>query len=600
MSCLPLVMVIARLLALPGMHSLDLIGFDVLRQFGDFLNLTFTLEWMPPAHRRTILYLLMLPSALLMITFVQLTFGIRVLGIRAIVISVGFHKIGIIPSLALMIVIVVIILLVRPVIRHIRLPSSARLSLISCIVAIIMVAALFVGPWMRSETIWSLAFFPVIMLALLAEGIAKIIDQDNALVASWRLGATVILALLILLVTQSPTVQDFALHFPELMLTQLAAIILISEFLDFRLLHNWQANLGKYSNGAQEKLSGQIRIAVVRNRRGTDIIGYLGNLAPEKNRFQSVQQIVDALRDEGFTVKVYEGDTSLLRKLRGFLPPNPQTLEPGGLVLNLATGIQGNSRFSHLPSMLEMSGIAYTGPDPIGHTCILDRYILMSLLQRAGVLTPRFKLMCNRYSFDDINDIGDLQFPLVVRPRCEPDAPRRIVKNCRELSVAVHNVLQQYAQDAFVETFYSSPEIRVALLGNGTIECLPLLQVNFESNGERICPAPIASALAGQVRECAQRAYIAAGCRDYARIDIRLNHSGEPCVVDILSLKILARRGTFVQAAEVGGYSFQSILCRIVEVAWERYAIEPGTWVSQNNICSQQTPRLLVVKEAVK
>ena len=159
MSCIPLVMVIARLLALPGMHSLDLIGLDVLRQFGDFLNLTFTLEWMPPAHRRTILYLLMLPTALLLITFVQLTFGIRVLGIRAIVISVGFHKIGIIPSLALMIVIVVIILLVRPVIRHIRLPSSTRLSLVSCIVAIIMVAALFVGPWMRSETIWSLSFF---------------------------------------------------------------------------------------------------------------------------------------------------------------------------------------------------------------------------------------------------------------------------------------------------------------------------------------------------------------------------------------------------------------------------------------------------------
>jgi D-alanine-D-alanine ligase len=593
-ACAPLVMVLARLLAFPGMLSPDLIGFDALRQFGSFLNQSFTLEWMPLANRRTILYILMLPTALLLITFAQLTFGLRVLGLRAILISVAFLQIGIIPSLMLIMIVVAIIFLLRSTMDRLRLPLFARISVISCIAAIIMVAALFIGPWMRSETIWSVAFFPVIILAMLAEGIGKTFAQDNALIAIWRLGWTLVLALLIACVSYPPAIRDFALHFPELMLTQLILIIFISEFLDFRLLHNFQAGLGKPTSGIQTKLSGRTRVAVVRNRWNTGVISQLGMTTSTKTRYQSVQRIVDTLRDMGFTVKVFEGDTSLLRKLKEFLPPNPQTLEPGGMVLNLATGIQGNGRFSHLPSMLEMSGVAYTGPDPIAHIRILDRYVLMMLLKQSGVPTPRFKLMSNEF-----NDMGDLQFPLVVRPRCEPDTALTIVSNHQQLGAAVQLVVNQYRQEAMVETFFNSPEIRVSLLGNKTIECLPLLLVDSAGNG-KICPAPIDDALADQIRECAKHAYAVAGCRDYARVDFRLTQGGEACVVQIHSLGILSRKGSFIRSAEVGGYSFQSLLYRIMEIAWDRYDTEIGTSMNLDNIGTWLTSRLSTMKALVK
>lgn len=593
-ACAPLVMVLARLLAFPGMLSPDLIGFDALRQLGSFLNKSFTLEWVPPANRRTILYLLMLPTALLLITLARLTFGIRVLGLRAILISVAFLQIGIIPSLMLIMVVVAIIFLLHPVIKRFRLPLFARISVISCIAATIMVAALFVGPWMRSETIWSVAFFPVIILAMLAEGIARTFAKDNALIAIWRLGWTLVLALLIACVTYPPAIRDFALHFPELMLTQLILIIFISEFLDFRLLHNFQACLGKPTSGIQTKHSGRTRIALVRNRWNTGVISHLGMTTSAKTRYQSVQRIVDALRDMGFTVKVFEGDTSLLHKLNEFLPPNPQTLEPGGMVLNLATGIQGNGRFSHLPSMLEMSGVAYTGPDPIAHIRILDRYVLMMLLKQSGVPTPRFKLMSNEF-----NDMGDLQFPLVVRPRCEPDTALTIVNNHQQLCAAVQLVVKQYTQEAMVETFFNSPEIHVSLLGNKTIECLPLLLVDSAGNG-KICPAPLDDALAVQIRECAKHAYAVAGCRDYARVDFRLTQGGEACVVQIHSLGILSHKGSFIRSAEVGGYSFQNILHRIMELAWDRYGIELSSPVNLDNVSTWIISRLSDMRTGIK
>jgi len=565
LGCLPFFMAFARLLAYPGMQRSIWNGFDLLHRLGAFLNRSLTLEWVPPDDRWTILYLLMLPTAVLLITVTRLTLGIRVLGLRAILIAVGFREIGIVPSLLLIAVVVATVVLVRPATRRLRLPLYARISVISCIAAVIMVAALFLGPWMRSETVWSVAFFPVVILAMLAESIAKTIDQDNALTAAWRLGWTVMLALVIAGISYAPAIRAFALHFPEFMITQLVAIVLVSEFFDFRLLESRQANLGKPKSGKRERL----RVAVVRNRWNTDVIGRLGLSTPTGQRSRSVQRVVDGLRDCGFKVKVFEGDISLFRNLRDFLPPEPRPGVPAGLVLNLAGGIQGNGRFCHLPSMLEMAGVAYTGPDPVAHVRMLDRYVLLSLLQQNGLATPQFAL-----ASDDGNIPADLQFPLAVRPRCEPQAAPIIVDRRHALVAAVRDVARQCAQAAVIETAFDGPEIRVSLIGNDSVECFPLLQMGPSGRGS-ICPAPLDPALADAIRTYARRIYIAAGCRDYARIDIRLPPSGEPCILQIHSLGILARKDSFARSAEAGGYPFQALVQRIVTTAWSRYGAEP-------------------------
>lgn len=565
-ACVPLAMVVARILAFPGIYIPEVIGGDLLRVPGSMLNESLSLEWIPPSNRWAILYLLLLPTGAMLIAVARLTFGLRILGIRSILLAVGLQEIGFLPTLGLLAIIVAIVIVIRPAMRRIGLPLYARLAVLLCMVATVMVGALFLGSWLRSEAVWGVAFFPVIILAMMAEQIGKTLNSENALAASWRLGWTILVALVIALISQNPAVREFALHFPELMLTQLAAIIFISEFLDLRLLENWQSNLIKMAGAAESQQTQRFKVAVVRNRWNVGVIGRLGVSAPAKSRIKSVQPIVDALRDKGFTVRVFEGDTSLLRELRSFLPPDPRTGEPGGLVLNLATGVQGKGRFCHLPSMLEMSGVAYTGADPLGHARVLDRHVLMTSLRHAGVAIPRFKIMAHAFE-----DMGDLHFPLVVRPRYEPDQGRAIVNDHAELDAAIQRVVQRYAQEAFVEALVDGTEFRVSLLGNHTIECLPLLQCSSKGN-RRICPAPISKALEEQLRECAYNAYAAAGCRDYARIDIRLSKpNGEPMVVEVNWSNLLARRGSFAQSAEAAGYSFADLLHRIVDEAWVRY-----------------------------
>jgi D-alanine-D-alanine ligase len=569
-ACVPLVMALARLSALPGLHVPSLLGGDLLRVIGGALNGSFSLEWVPPADRWSILYILLLPTAALLIAFARLTLGLRVLGFRSILVAVGFQEIGILRSLALIGLVVGIVLAVRPTMQRMQLTFYARTSIILCIAAIIMVAGLLLGPWFRSETLWSFAFFPVIILAMLGEGIAGTLARDDAWTAAWRAGSTILFALVIALVSSIPAVREIALRFPELMLTQLVAIVFISEFLDLRLFEQSPARLAGTLRAALPDRPGRLKVAVVRNRTNTGVIGRLGAVASPRHRAQSVQFIVESLRARGFTVGVFEGDMSLLQELHAFLPTDALTSAPGGIVLNLAAGFQGQGRSCHLPAMLEMAGVAYTGPDPIVQARLLDRFALLTLLRQARVPTPRFRLVSS-----PTDDVGDLRFPLMARPRYEPDGGRIVVRDHKSLEQAVSRIVKKFDQPVLLESLEKGTELRVSLLGNETVECLPLLQI---VGNRRVCPAKIEETLAERIRDCARAAYVALGCRDYARVDIRLV-AGKPQVIGIHSLGIFARLGCFAQSAQEAGYSFGELMQRIVDVAWKRYGLEPAVRV---------------------
>ncbi|MFO7541437.1 MAG: 7TM domain-containing protein [Thiobacillus sp.] len=576
-----LLMGLARVLAAPGVAMPDFVLFQELRQFGAAINDSLTLKWVPPADRQTVIYLVLLPTGALLITIARLTFGLRVLGYRSILIAVGFQEIGIVPSLVVMAAVLGIIALLRPTMRRVRLPLYARVSMILGITACMMVAALFVGSWLRSELIWSLAFFPVIITAMMAESIAGTLDRHNAATAIWRLVWTLVLALLLFGLMNSPAVLDIALHFPELMLTQLVAIVLISEYLDLRLLQDWQ------SHGSVRAIAGWLgmglptrkaRVAVVRNRWHHGVIARLGPAAPAKARVSSVQHLVDGLRDEGYVVKVFEGDMDLTRELWKFLPPNPRTGAPGGVVLNLAAGIQGHARFSHVPALLEMAGLAYTGPDPMGHARLQDRFALLSMLQQASVPVPPFRLLDGRSGLGP----ADLAFPLLVRPCNETEVAAILVKTPDELGKAVEQIHRR-GQQTLVECWHSEPEFRVTLMGNEPVECLPLMQV--ESAGKkRMCPAAIDETLADRIHACARSAYAATGCRDYARIDLRLDTAGKPCVVGIHAQEILARKGSVATMIEAAGLGWGGFARIIIELAAARNGAEAAGMPPPDNV----------------
>ncbi|MER9832398.1 ATP-grasp domain-containing protein [Mesorhizobium sp. M0134] len=326
-----------------------------------------------------------------------------------------------------------------------------------------------------------------------------------------------------------------------------------------------------------------MRVAVVWNHDHTGVINRFGQPCPEEYSRETVESVVAALQEGGHETLLCEGDKRLLTKLERFMPPDSQA-RPSGIVFNMAYGIQGECRFTHVPAMLEMAGVPYTGSSPLGQVLALDKVITKRLIRDGGVPTPNFRVMRR-----GTESTGNLRFPVVVKPRHEgASCGLQLVHEPGQLRQAVEVIVTQYGQDALVEEYIEGREIWVALLGNGELEVLPLVEYDFGDRETRlvtwedkmlmaaaeshtICPAQIGSKLATVLRDISVATFRACQCRDFARVDLRIDRSGQPFVLEINSMPGIGIPSTYVLAATTAGYSFSSLVNRIFDVAHTRY-----------------------------
>ncbi|ESZ03174.1 hypothetical protein X735_33215 [Mesorhizobium sp. L2C085B000] len=324
-----------------------------------------------------------------------------------------------------------------------------------------------------------------------------------------------------------------------------------------------------------------MRIAVVRNHDHSGVINRFGQPSPEESD-DEFKSVAAALQERGHEILLCEGDKGLLATLGRFMPPDSQA-RPSGVVFNMANGIQGECRYTHVPAMLEMAGVPYTGSSPLGHGLALDKVVAKRLIRDGGVPTPNFRVMRR-----GTESIGGLRFPVVVKPRQETMSfGLQLVHEPARLRQAVEVVARQYGQDALVEEYIEGREIYMALLGNEELEVLPPLEIDFGdretrlftwedkmcmtvAGPHRICPAQIGNSLATELRDIAVATFRACQCRDYARIDFRIDRSGKPFVLEINSMPTLGMQGTYVLAAMAAGHSYSGLVNRILDVAHTR------------------------------
>lgn len=323
-----------------------------------------------------------------------------------------------------------------------------------------------------------------------------------------------------------------------------------------------------------------MRVAVVWNEPIE--ISPSGQSGPWDNR-ATVQSMVAALHESGHETLLCEGNKGLLATLERFMSPYPQA-RPSGMVFNMAYGSKGEWRCSQVPTMLEMAGIPYTGPSPLGAALELDKVITKKLIRDDGVPTPNFRVMRR-----GTESTSDLRFPLIVKPRYESvSSGLQLVDEPSSLRQAVEMIVTNYAQDALVEEYIEGREICVALLGNEELEVLPLVEHDFGGRKTRlmtwedknhiavagpqtICPAQVGSELASMLRDLSVATFRACLGRDYARVDLRIDRSGQPFVLEINFSPSLNNMHSYVRAATTGGYTFSNLVNRILDLAHTRY-----------------------------
>ena len=92
-----------------------------------------------------------------------------------------------------------------------------------------------------------------------------------------------------------------------------------------------------------------------------------------------------------------------------------------------------------------------------------------------------------------------------------------------------------------------------------------------------ICPARLESEEEKRVIETALEAYNLAGCRDYARVDIRLSRDGIPYVLEVNANPDISIGAGFVRSAEAYGWNHEELIRQIALFALERTKTDSGS-----------------------
>jgi len=270
------------------------------------------------------------------------------------------------------------------------------------------------------------------------------------------------------------------------------------------------------------------------------------------------------------------------------------------IIFNMAEGAFGPCREGHVPSILEYLNIPYTASDPLTLNICLDKSRAKEILAYNGLPTARFRVVTEKgFSFNS------LHYPMLVKPLYEGSSigirDDSLVRTRREMRDKVNWILDCYHEPALVEEFLAGREFTVAILGNGSeARTLPIVEIKFDSlpagvnpiysyeakwiwdqscNPLQIfeCPAQLTSDLQSEIERLCLAAYRILRCRDWCRIDVRLDSMGRPHILELNPLPgILPKpedNSCFPKAARAAGYSYNQLINAVLDIACRRYGI---------------------------
>jgi D-alanine-D-alanine ligase len=219
------------------------------------------------------------------------------------------------------------------------------------------------------------------------------------------------------------------------------------------------------------------------------------------------------------------------------------------LVFNLAEGIRGRNREAQVPSLCELMNIPYTGSDPATLSLCLDKGLGKRLLREQGLETPAFQvLMTGR------EKLRPFRYPVIVKPNAEGTSKgitrKSVVDDEAGVRNAARELIERYDQPALVEEYITGREFTVGLLGDRRPRVLPAMEVIFlrttarpvydyeckqhwEQHVRYECPANLTKEQERTMERVSRATFMALGCRDVARVDLRLAPDGRIWVIEV-------------------------------------------------------------------
>ena len=302
---------------------------------------------------------------------------------------------------------------------------------------------------------------------------------------------------------------------------------------------------------------------------------------------EAVEGAVRSLGHQSMVLAVREEIFPIIHWLKEYQPD---------VVFNLCESVYGNSCWEmNIPALLDLFRIPYTGSSPLTLGLCQDKGKVKDILQSQGILTPRYKI------FEQTAGPGPLKgniFPLIVKPLHEDGSlgisRGSVVFDDESLSKQIQYVIEQYRQPALVEEFIDGRELNVGLIEtNGKAGVLPISEIDYSEfpegipqicgyeakwvaespeyqKSKPICPAPLEWVMKKSIEHITIKVFKLFGCRDYARVDIRVDRDGKIYILEVNPNPDISPQSGMTRALTTQGTTYKEFVSNLLERALQR------------------------------
>ncbi len=275
---------------------------------------------------------------------------------------------------------------------------------------------------------------------------------------------------------------------------------------------------------------------------------------------------------------------SVINKIKKYSPD---------VCFNFVESFKGEANYeSYATGIYDILNYEYTGNTMLCLGNCLVKGRTKQILKSYNLPTPNYLVVPYSENVSLINH--NLLFPVILKLNSEDASigisENSIVNNNIDLLNRIKYLFKNYKTDVLIEEYIDGREFNVAVLGN---KVLPISEITFDNlpdnlpkivtyeakwseesqyykNTVPVCPAKIEDKLANKLSDLALQAFKALMCRDYARVDMRVNSNNKPYIIEVNPNPDLSEDAGFARSAKAAGISYPELLNKIIKFATKR------------------------------
>jgi D-alanine-D-alanine ligase len=311
--------------------------------------------------------------------------------------------------------------------------------------------------------------------------------------------------------------------------------------------------------------------------------------------FYTVDQLKSALRElEGCHFLYLDNHDTLIQELT-------KLKKKIDLVFNLCDeGFYNNARNElHVPGLLEVLGLPYTGSGPQCLAFCYDKSLVRGIAKEMGISVPEAIFIEPEDSAYEL----PFAFPVIVKPNFGDSSfgitQKSVATNINELVNALSEIREKFGYDkpVLVEEFLSGKDLSVGIIGNPPedYKVFPIIEEDYSMLPEglpRICgyeakwlpnspywdiksvPAELPEEIKRLIIEWCLKLFERLECKDYCRFDWRLDAEGNPRLLEVNPNPGWCWDGHLAKMAKIANMSYPEMLKDILRAVGLRFGLQ--------------------------